>query len=71
MKSWPIRVSSHCLFNYRNLFNLHHLVHKWCTATHTFFLSCGKINMTLEDVVNQLLLPILGDVDLSNIELFS
>ena len=25
--------------------------------------------MTLEDVVNQLLLPILGDVDLGNIEL--
>ena len=61
-------VSSRCLSNYRDLFNLHHLVRRWCTATHTFFLSCGEINVTLEDMENQLLLPILGDVDPSAIE---
>ena len=55
-------VSSHCLSNYRDLFNLRHLVHRWCTATHTFFLSYGEITVTLEDVENQLFLPILGDV---------
>ena len=62
-------VSSHYLSNYRDLFNLSHLVHRWCNATHTFFLSCGEITVTLEDVANQLFLPILGDVDPSNIEL--
>ena len=56
-------VLSYCLSNYRNLFNLHHLVHRWCTTTHTFFLSYGEITVTLEDMVNQLLLPILSDVD--------
>ena len=62
-------VSSHYLSNYRDLFNLRHLVHRWCTATHTFFLSCGEITVTLKDVANQLLLPILGDVDPSAMEL--
>ena len=62
-------VSLRCLFNYKDLFNLHHLVRRWCTATYTFFLSCDEINVTLEDVVNQLLLPILGNIDPSNIEL--
>ena len=61
-------VSSRCLFNYRDLFNFCHLVRQWCSTTHTFFLSCGEITVTLEDVTNQLLLPILGDVELSNIE---
>lgn len=34
-----------------------------------FFLSCSKITMTLEDMENQLLLPILGDMDPSDIKL--
>ena len=62
-------VSSHCLSNNRDLFDLHHLVRRWCSTTHTFFLSCSEITVTLEDVANQLMLPILGDVDPSNIEL--
>ena len=61
-------ISSRCLSNYKDLFNLRHLVCRWCTATHTFFLSCGEITMTLEDVANQLLLPILSDVDLSSMK---
>ena len=62
-------VSSHCLSNNRDLFNLRHLVRRWCSTTHTFFLSCDEITVTLEDAANQLMLPILGDVDPSNIEL--
>ena len=62
-------VSSHCLSNYRDLFNLRHLVRRWCSAAHTFFLSCSEITGTLKDVANQLLLPILDDADPSNIEL--
>ena len=38
-------------------------------ATHTFFLSYGEITMTLEDVANQLLLPILSNMDPSDMEL--
>jgi len=62
-------VSSRCLSNFQNLFNLHHLVCRWCTTTHTFFFSCGEVTVTLEDVANQLLLPILGDVDPTTLEL--
>ena len=62
-------ISSRCLSSYRDLFNLRHLVCRWCSATHTFFLSCGKITVTSEDMANQLLFPILGDMDPSNIEL--
>ena len=64
-------VSSCCLSNCRDLFNLHYLVRRWCTATNTFFHSCGEITVTLEDMANQLLLPILGDVNLSVMELSS
>lgn len=56
-------VSSWCFSNYRDLFNLCHLIRRWCSTAHTFFLSCGEITVTLEDVANQLLLPILGDID--------
>jgi len=62
-------VSSHYLSNFRDLFNLLHLVRRWCTTTHTFFFSCDEVIVTLEDVDNQLLLPILGDVDLATLEL--
>ena len=61
-------VSSHCLSNFQDLYNLRHLVRRWCTTTHTFF-SCGKLTVTLEDVVDQLLLPILGDTDRTALEL--
>ena len=62
-------VLSRCLSNYRDLYNLCHLVRQWCTATHTFFFSCGELTVTLEDVANQLLLPILGDADVATLEL--
>ena len=62
-------VSSGCLSNYRDLFNLRHLVRQWCTTTHTFFLSYDEITVTLEDVANQLLLPIFGDANPGALEL--
>ena len=64
-------VSSRCLINFRDLYNLRHLVRRWCTTTHTFFFSCGELTVTLEDVAYQLLLPILGDVDPATLELSS
>ena len=60
-------ISSRCLSNFLDLFNLRHLVCQWCTTTHTFFFSYGEVIVTLEDVANQLLLPILGDVDLTTL----
>ena len=62
-------VLSRCLSNYRDLFNLRHLVRQWCTTIHTFFFSYSKVTVTLEDVANQLLLPILGNVDPAALEL--
>lgn len=35
-----------------------------------FFLSCGVLIVTLEDMAKQLLLLILGDADTSDIKLF-
>ena len=60
-------VSSRCLSNFRDLFNLRHLVRWWCTTTQTFFFSYGEVIVTLEDVANPLLLPILGDVDFTTL----
>ena len=53
------------------MFNLLHLVRLWCSATHTFFHSYGKLIVTLEDMANQLLLSILGDIEPSDIQLFA
>ena len=61
-------VSSRCLSNFRDLYNFHHLVQRWCTTTHTFFFSCGELTVTLENVANQLFLPILGDINLATLE---
>ena len=61
-------VSCHCLSNFRDFYNLQHLVRRWCTTTHPFFFSCGELTVTLKDVANQLLLPILGDVDPTTLE---
>ena len=62
-------VLSRCLSNFRDLYNLHHLVCWWCTTTYTFFFSCSELTVTFEDVANQLLLPILSDADLATLEL--
>ena len=61
-------ISSSRLSNFRDLYNLRHLVRWWCTTTHTLFFSCGELTVTLKDVANQLLLPILSDVNLATLE---
>ena len=55
--------------NFRDFYNLRHLVRWWCTTTHTFFFSCGELTITLEDVANQLFLPILSDANPNTLEL--
>ena len=48
---------------------LQQLVRRWCPSTHTFFFAHGKLTVTLEDVENHWLLPILGDQDPAELKL--
>ena len=49
------------LEGFRDAKGLRHLVHRWCSFLHTFFFSVGELTITLEDVVNNFLLPVFGD----------
>ena len=49
------------LEGFKDAKGLRHLVRRWCPALHTFLFSFGKLTTTLEDVVNNFLLPMLGD----------
>ena len=49
------------LEDFRDAKGLRHLVCRWCPALHTFLFSFGELTVTLEDVVNNFLLPMLGD----------
>jgi hypothetical protein len=48
---------------------LRQLVRRWCQSTHTFFFAHGEMTVTLEDIENHWLLPILGDQDPAELEL--
>uniref|UniRef100_A0A2N9GJL1 Aminotransferase-like plant mobile domain-containing protein n=1 Tax=Fagus sylvatica TaxID=28930 RepID=A0A2N9GJL1_FAGSY len=54
---------------YRDIQGLRQLVRRWNPATHTFFLAWGEVTITLEDIERILLLPCLGDNDLTAINL--
>ena len=54
-------VISRNLEGFRDAKGLRHLVRHWCPSLHTFFFSVGELTITLEDVVNNFLLPIFGD----------
>ena len=45
-------ILSRSLSNFRDLYNLRHLVRRWCATTYTFFFSCDELTVTLEDVAN-------------------
>ena len=49
------------LEGFRDTKGLRHLVRCWCPVLHTFLFSFGKLTVTLEDVVNNFLLLVLGD----------
>ena len=49
------------LEGFRDAKGLRHLVCRWCPALHTFLFSFGELTVTLEDVVNNFLLPVLRD----------
>uniref|UniRef100_A0A2N9IMQ7 Aminotransferase-like plant mobile domain-containing protein n=1 Tax=Fagus sylvatica TaxID=28930 RepID=A0A2N9IMQ7_FAGSY len=50
-----------CSNMYRDTEALRQLVRRWCPSTHTFFFAHEELTITLEDVENHWLLPILGD----------
>ena len=46
---------------FRDTEPLREVLRRWCPATHTFFFAWGKLTLTLEDIANHWMLPILGD----------
>jgi hypothetical protein len=54
---------------YRDTEMLRQILRRWCASTHTFFFSWGEFTITLEDVENHWMLPVLGDMDPSMIEM--
>ena len=62
---------SRCSNMYCDTKALRQLVRRWCPSTHTFFFAHGKMTVTLEDIENHWLLPILGDQDQAELELSS
>lgn len=49
------------LDGYLDIKRLRHLVHRWSPSFNTFFFFVGELTITLEDVVNSLMLPVFGD----------
>ena len=49
------------LEGFRDAKGLRHLVRHWCPSLHTFFFFAGELTITLEDVVNNFLLPMFRD----------
>ena len=54
---------------FRDAEALRQLVRRWCPSSHTFFFAHGELTVTLEDIENHWLLPILDDQDPAEIEL--
>ena len=58
------------LEGFRDAKGLRHLVRRWCPSLHTFFFSVSELTITLEDVVNNFLLPVFGNENHFDISLF-
>ena len=62
-------VISRNLEGFRDAKGLRHLVRRWCPSLHTFFFFVGELTITLEDVVNNFLLPVFGNENRFDINL--
>lgn len=62
---------SRSLVGFRDAKGLRHLVRRWSPSLHTFFYSIGELTIILEDVFNNLLLPVFGDENPFDIQLSS
>jgi hypothetical protein len=54
---------------FREIEPLREVLRKWCPSTHTFFFAWGELTVTLEDIANHWMLPILGEHSFSGIKL--
>jgi hypothetical protein len=54
---------------FRDTEPLRQVLWRWCPTTHTFFFAWGELTLTLEDIENHWMLPILGEFAPSVIEL--
>ena len=59
------------LEGFRDAKGLRHLVCRWYPSLHTFFFFVGELTITLEDVVNNFLLPMSSDENPFDINLSS
>lgn len=57
------------LEGFRDAMGLRHLVRRWSPSLHTFFFFVNELTITLEDVVNNFLLPVFGDESPFDIQL--
>ena len=57
------------LEGFKDAKGLRHLVRRWCPFLHTFFFFMGELIITLEDVINNFLLPVFSDENPFNISL--
>uniref|UniRef100_A0A2N9EGL6 Aminotransferase-like plant mobile domain-containing protein n=1 Tax=Fagus sylvatica TaxID=28930 RepID=A0A2N9EGL6_FAGSY len=65
---WSILISRSCGM-FRDTEPLREVLRRWCPSTHTFFFSWGELTVTLEDIANHWILPVLGEHSFSNIKL--
>jgi hypothetical protein len=54
---------------FRDTEPLREVLRRWCPSTHTFFFAWGELTLTLEDIANHWMLPILGEHSFSGIKL--
>lgn len=57
------------LEGFKDAKGLRHLVRRWSPFLHTFFFFVGELTITLEDVINNFLLPVFGDENPFDIQL--
>jgi hypothetical protein len=65
---WSILISRSCNM-FKDTEPLREVLRRWCPSTHTFFFAWGELTVTLEDIANHWMLPILGEYSFSDIEL--
>jgi hypothetical protein len=65
---WSILISRSCSM-FRDTEPLREVLRRWCPSTYTFFFSWGELTVTLEDIANHWMLPVLGEHSFSGIKL--
>ncbi|KAL0010920.1 hypothetical protein SO802_006028 [Lithocarpus litseifolius] len=61
ISSWSSWVDKELSDGFKDAKGLRHLVRRWSPSLHIFFFFVGELTITLEDVVNNFLLPMFGE----------